>query len=137
MSYASKYVAALILLLSLSTVQAGEPPARAASSNTLSPIQFVDLLWVKPEASPDDAVRYFKQVLPPVMAKHGGRVIHVYRIDEALRGDLRPAVTASLSFPSMQALQAMFKDPDYQKIVPERDAIFDFTQQSLFRVTAM
>lgn len=127
----------LMLFVSCGTAFAGKDRSAGIEGHNEDVVQFVDLLWVKQDKTPDDAVRYFREVLPPILARHGGKVLHVYRVEAALRGDMQPAITASLTFPSMQALESMFKDPEYQKIIPERDAIFDFSQQSLLRVTAM
>jgi len=34
----------------------------------------------------------------------------------------------------MDDMQALFKDPEYQKIVPQRDATFDLPRMSLFQI---
>lgn len=113
------------------------PKAGPQQSSVSSDVQFVDLLWLKPGVEADSAGHYFSQLLTPVLQRHGGKVLYVYRIDAALKGSLKPAINASLTFPSMEALQAMFQDPEYQKIIPVRDSIFDFTQQSLWQVTPL
>ena len=100
------------------------------------PVQFVDLLWLKPGVTLDDAQRYL-QTLAPLVKKHGGHRLVGFRIEKTMKGDVQPQVINGLEFPSMQAMQELFQDPAYQTIVPTRDATFDMARHTLFQVTPL
>ncbi len=108
--------------------------ACSAAAPAGAAVQFVDLQWLKPGITAQNAGGYFTGRLEPIVRKHGGRVIFVYRVLATMKGDVQPAVIASMEFPSMEEMQALFRDAEYQKIVPERDATFDLARQSLFQV---
>ncbi len=134
--------AGTVLIISVLTVAAlaqGMTKGQGAShdDSASTTVQFVDLLWLKPGVSPQEAGTYFHDMLGPILRKHGGRVIFTYQVIGVMKGELKPAVTASMEFPSMQAMQNLFKDPEYQKIVPQRDATFDLSQQRLFQVAPL
>lgn len=107
---------------------AGFPTIASAS------VQFLDLQWLNSGVTAQEAGSYFKDKLAPIVRKHGGKIVFVYQIMATMKGDVKPAIAASMEFPSMDAMQALFKDPGYQKIVPQRDATFDLLRQSLFQV---
>lgn len=130
-------VLGLAALLCVSAAQAGNTTTHGDTMTqgmVNAGVQFVDLLWLKPGINPQAAAHYFNELLPPILEKHGGKVIFVYAVETAIKGELKPAITASMTFPSMDSLKEVFSDPEYAKIVPVRDATFDFTQQSLLKV---
>lgn len=98
-------------------------------------VQFLDLQWLNSGITTQQAGSYFKDKLDPIVRRHGGKIIFVYQILGTMKGEVKPAIAASMEFPSMDEMQALFKDPEYQKIVPQRDATFDLPRQSLFQVT--
>ncbi|MEW5963234.1 MAG: DUF1330 domain-containing protein [Pseudomonadota bacterium] len=119
----------LVLGLAVST------PRPAAAQN--GPVQFMDLNWLKSGADAGQAGIYFNDLLAPILKKHGAKVVFSYAVTGVMAGDIKPAVTASMEFPSMHAMQAMFNDPDYKKIVPYRDATFDLSRQILFQIAPL
>ena len=113
------------------------PRPAAAQMPPSGPVQFMDLNWLKPGVDAKQAGIYFNDLLTPILKKHGAKVVFVYAVTGVMAGDIQPAVTASMEFPSMQAMQAMLSDPDYKKIVPYRDATFDLSHQKLFQVAPL
>lgn len=97
-------------------------------------VQFMDLQWLKPGVTAQQAGAYFSDKLDPIVRKHGGKILFTYQVAAVMRGDVKPALIASMEFPSMDAMQGLFKDPDYQRIVPQRDATFDLSKQVLYQV---
>lgn len=118
----------------LAVAACGLSLAVSSSASAVEPVQFLDMQWLKPGISADQAGIYFRDRLDPIVRKHGGSTILVYQVAATMKGEVKPAVVASMKFPSMEDMQALFKDPDYQKIVPLRDATFDLPRQSLFQV---
>ena len=113
-------------------------PARASAQPQPSgPVQVMDMNWLKKGVDVKQAGIYFNDMLAPILKKYGAKIIFVYSINGVMRGDIKPAVTASMEFPSMQSMQALFNDPDYKKIVPYRDATFDLAQLKLFQVAPL
>ncbi len=97
-------------------------------------VQFMDLQWLQPGVSPTQAGAYFHEALGPIVRKHGGKLLFTYQVLGVMKRDLKPAVIAGKEFPTMDAMQNLFKDPDYQSIVPQRDRIFDLSQMRLFQI---
>lgn len=107
----------------------------AGSAGAAEPVQFFDIQWLKPGVTQEQAGGYFRDRLDPIVRRHGGKIVLVYRVAATMKGDIKPALLASMTFPSPEDMQALFKDPEYQKIVPLRDATFDLERQSLFQVS--
>lgn len=134
----------LLLTLSIATTE-GVANARPAAMSPTGPaarqastpsqqVHFVELLWLQPKATPEAAADYFKNKLRPILSKHGGEILQGYQVVATVQGDLKPAWINVIRFRSMEDMQAIFQDPDYTKIVPLRDAIFNLTQHPFFSV---
>ena len=64
---------------------------------------------------------YRKQVLPTVQ-KHGGRFVARGGATEVLEGAWRPHRVVVIEFPDMAALKGWYNSPEYQALVPLRQA---------------
>lgn len=109
--------------------------AAQAMADIPGKVQFMDLQWLKAGVNTQQAGEYFTGKLDPIVRKHGGKVVFVYEVMKVMKGDVKPAMIASMEFPSMEAMQALFKDAEYQKIIPLRDLIFDLPHMSLFQLS--
>lgn len=70
---------------------------------------------------PERFAEYREQVLPTV-EQHGGRFIARAGPTEALEGAWRPNRVVVIEFPDMAALKAWYHSPEYQRLVPLRQA---------------
>ena len=57
----------------------------------------------------------------PIFARHGGRPTAQLPVSGQPIGNTSAAFVAVLEFPSTDAAEAVFEDPDYQALVPARD----------------
>lgn len=69
----------------------------------------------------DRFAEYRKLVLPSV-EKHGGRFIARGGMTEVLEGAWRPHRVVVIEFPTMAALKSWYLSPEYQRLVPLRQA---------------
>ena len=80
------------------------------------------------EATPNPAaladMKSYLAKAPAITKGHGGVPIASYDVESVLDGGNKPAVFAVLSFPNREAIQALFNDPAYLELVPERDRGF-------------
>ncbi|MEH6578970.1 MAG: DUF1330 domain-containing protein [Amphritea sp.] len=81
------------------------------------------------EATPNpeqkEALQSYLSQAPVVTKAHGGVPVAKYDVETALDDGENPAVFAVISFPSRDAIEALFSDPAYKALVPERDRGFD------------
>lgn len=106
----------------------------SAAAGAAGSVQFMDLQWLQPGVAVHDAGSYFSDKLQPLVRKHGGNIMSVHQIAATMRGEVKPALVATMEFPSMEKMQGLLKDPEYQKLIPQRDATFDLPKQSLFQI---
>ena len=71
-----------------------------------------------------DALSTYQSKTPPIAKKYGAAPVATYDVDTALIGDKKPGVFAVLSFPTREAIDRLFSDPDYQALIPLRDRGF-------------
>jgi len=71
-----------------------------------------------------DPVRYedYKRMVPPTMAKYGGRFIVRGGDVEVLEGDWRPNRLVLLEFPSVEQARAWWHSPEYAEARALRQA---------------
>lgn len=105
----------------------------SAAVSAVESVQFLDMQLLKPGISADQAGIYFRDRLDHIVREHGGNIILVHQVAATIKGEVKPALVASMKFSSIDDVPALFKDPDYRKIVPLRDATFDLPRQSLFQ----
>lgn len=103
-------------------------------SNQPQSVQFLELLWLQPNVPVDKAADYFQKRLGPILKKHNGEILQSYQVAATMKGDLKPAWINVFRFRSMEDMQAIFQDAEYNKLVPLRDATFDLSQHRLFSV---
>jgi uncharacterized protein (DUF1330 family) len=71
-------------------------------------------------AENDRYLRYSRRS-PGAVAKHGGRVVALGRLDESLAGDTEPrSVMILVEWPSREAFQAFLHDPELADLHPLR-----------------
>jgi uncharacterized protein (DUF1330 family) len=63
-------------------------------------------------------VREYLKTTGAIIARHGGRYLARGSEHKMLEGDVRPEVLVLLEFPTMEALDGFYEDPEY---VPLRD----------------
>ena len=128
-------LAALAAVASARHVGASSSPAPGVRKVTQSQeVHFIELLWLQPKATPEGATDYFRNKLRPILAKHGGEILQSFQVAATMKGELKPAWINIIRFRSMEDMQAIFKDPEYAKLIPLRDATFDLSQQRMFNV---
>jgi uncharacterized protein (DUF1330 family) len=72
-------------------------------------------------AENDLYLRYSRRS-PEAVAKHGGRVVSLGKLDEALSGDAEPrTVMILVEWPSREAFQSFLEDPDLADLHPLRE----------------
>jgi uncharacterized protein (DUF1330 family) len=80
------------------------------------------------EATPNmnemEALQSYQSHVPAIAKKFGAAPIASYNVEVALDGGEKPAIFAVLSFPSKDAIESLFKDPDYEALIPLRDLGF-------------
>jgi uncharacterized protein (DUF1330 family) len=70
----------------------------------------------------NDLYRRYSRRSPEAVAKHGGRVVSLGRLDEALAGDAEPQrVMILVEWPSREAFQAFLDDPELAELHPLRE----------------
>ncbi len=70
----------------------------------------------------NDLYRRYSRSAPEAVARHGGRVVALGRLDEALAGDPEPRhVMILVVWPSREAFRAFLDDPDLTDLHPLRE----------------
>ena len=78
----------------------------------------------------NDLYSRYSRRSPEAVAKHGGRVVALGRLDEALAGDAEPrGVMILVEWPSREAFRAFLDDPELVDLHPLRE---DGTQNYLW-----
>ncbi|MGI9615866.1 MAG: DUF1330 domain-containing protein [Acidimicrobiales bacterium] len=72
-----------------------------------------------PEAMED--LQAYQAGSGPIFAKHGGKPAAQLPVSDRPVGDTPAAFVAVLEFPSAEAAEAVFEDPDYQPLIEVRD----------------
>lgn len=73
-----------------------------------------------------DPQKYHAEYVKPALtliAKHGGKPLIIADASETKEGRLPDGRFVVIEFPSMQAAEAFYSDPDYQPIKPVRQAL--------------
>lgn len=82
-------------------------------------VYLVTVATPNPEAMEELAA--YQQVAGPLSTKHGGTAVVNLPINGHPIGDTPAAFVGIVEFPSAEAVDAFFADPDYQSSVPARD----------------
>lgn len=67
-----------------------------------------------------EAYEPYRQQVPAIIARHGGRYLVRGGTFEALEGDAAFSRLVVVEFPSTDAARAFYDDPDYQGIISHR-----------------
>lgn len=87
---------------------------------------FVDVLTLRPTRTVAEAIAYFGQV-GPIAARHGLHIIKALEVDKKMRGHdaVNPNMVQLWRVERETAFAGLGGDPDYQAMIPARDALFD------------
>lgn len=70
----------------------------------------------------NDFYRQYSRCSPAAVAKHGGRVVALGRLEAALAGDAEPRrVMILVEWPSRESSEAFLEDPDLADLHPLRE----------------
>jgi len=72
----------------------------------------------------DALTSYLSQAPAIITKKHGGVPVATYDVQSVMDDDEKAAVFAVISFPTQAAITALFSDPAYVALLPERDRGF-------------
>lgn len=92
-------------------------------------IHFVDVLTLREGKTFQDALAYFERALP-ILSRHGFRRLSLIELTDKLRGhqEVNPHLVQVWQTKGRASFQQAAADPDYQALVPTRDATFDMQQ---------
>lgn len=126
-----KRLTMLVLGLAAAAVLAGDatanPPAGGKGSG---PVLF-DVIYLQEGHETQEAVEYFDKV-SAITRRHGLIRLKTYRIDKAMKGVIaQPALINLWRMDKPDAMQKMGADPDYQRLIPTRDTLFDMSRVSI------
>jgi len=82
------------------------------------------LVEATPEPEQHDALQYYQNCVAMATRAHGGVSVASYDVEMALDSACHPNRFAVISFPSRDAIRALFEDPAYQALIPTRDQAF-------------
>jgi uncharacterized protein (DUF1330 family) len=77
-------------------------------------------LIVEVEITDPAAYEKYRQIAPPILARHGGRIIVRGGRMEPVEGGWSPKRLVVAEFPSFEQAQAFYHSPEYQKAVQLR-----------------
>jgi uncharacterized protein (DUF1330 family) len=76
--------------------------------------------------SPEKLQDYLQKVRP-IGARHGAEMLFIGQVSGMVHGDVDHQLVVVVKFPSVQAIDAMYADADYQPLVALRDEAADMT----------
>jgi uncharacterized protein (DUF1330 family) len=82
------------------------------------------MIEATPNMSEMEALQSYQSQVPGIAKKHGAAPVASYNVEAALDGAEKPAIFAILSFPSHDAIDSLFSDPDYEALIPMRNLGF-------------
>jgi hypothetical protein len=116
----------LVLGLAVGAALVGEASAKQKDG----PVLF-DVIYLQEGHEAQEAVDYFEKV-SAISKRHGLVRLKTYRIDKALKGVIaQPTLINLWRMDRPDAMQKMGADPEYQRLVPTRDALFDMGRVSI------
>ena len=100
-------------------------------------LHFVEFQWVNQEASSLEEARSFILWARELAARHKVDLqvnVLVTGVAKGGAGAQIPDFIFVYTFPDQASMTAMQTDPDYQRRLPDRNRIFDFTRNTIWRV---
>ncbi|MEH6347297.1 MAG: hypothetical protein V7785_19535 [Bermanella sp.] len=92
---------------------------------------FVDLLILQDGKSIQDAESYFDKVAP-IAARHGLVRIHGFNVAAVYSGDSKPDLANLWTMAHDKVFKDINNDPEYKKMIPTRNSIFDMKHSHMF-----
>ncbi len=92
---------------------------------------FVDLLILQDGKSIQDAEGYFDKVAP-IAARHGLVRIHGFNVAAVYSGDSKPDLANLWTMAHDKVFKDINNDPEYKKMIPTRNSIFDMKHSHMF-----
>ncbi len=80
--------------------------------------------YIHADVNVTDTATYeaYRQQVPAIIAAHGGRYLVRGGAVEVLEGQRSPQRQVILEFPDMAHLKAFYQSPEYQRLIPIRQA---------------
>lgn len=100
-------------------------------------LHFVEFQWVNHETSSVEEARSFIIWARELAARHKVDLqvnVLVTGVAKGGAGAQIPDFIFVYTFPDQASMTAMQTDPDYQRRLPDRNRIFDFTRNTIWRV---
>ena len=69
-----------------------------------------------------DMLKAYMSKVPQTMEPHGAELVYRGQVTEILHGSLGHQMEATFKFPSIESVHAWYESPDYQALVPSREA---------------
>jgi len=87
---------------------------------------FLDVLTLKAGKTFEDAQEYFALAIP-LIERHGLKRVEVFKVSEKMRGhaDVNPSIVQVWHVQADNPFAGLMNDPDYKKVVPLRDSVFE------------
>ena len=92
---------------------------------------FVDLLILQEGKTKADAERYFSKVVP-IVARHGLVRVHRFNVSTVFSGDARPKLMNLWTMAHANVFTDINNDPQYKKLIPTRNKIFDMENSHMY-----
>ncbi len=108
-----------LLLLVVTTFTASHSLAQQAQNNF-----FVDLLILQDGKTKSDSDRYFEKV-SPIAARHGLVRIHEFSVAQVFTKGFTPDLVNLWTMAHGDVFKDINNDPEYKKMIPTRNALFD------------
>lgn len=108
-----------LVLLAITSLASNYSVAQSAQNNF-----FVDLLILQDGKTQQDANRYFEKVAP-IAARHGLVRIHEFSVSTIFTKGFEPDLVNLWTMAHGDVFKNINQDPDYKKMIPTRNALFD------------
>ncbi len=133
--------AATLLSSWVPMAQAEEPGLNSTLAQApASELTFVELMWLNEDGGGMEAAQDYFQKLSPILQRHDVNFNTSYLPVAVANGYLQaPDFIFSFTFGSQKGMQAFgpdpkLQDPDYAKLIPIRNRIFNFDDRLSFQV---
>ncbi len=91
---------------------------------------FVDLLILQHGKTVSDAERYFEKVAP-IAARHGLVRVHQFNVAAVYAGETKPDLANLWTMAHANVFKAINNDPEYKKMIPVRNSLFDMKKSHM------
>ena len=85
-------------------------------------VQVVASLSINPEEP--EAVEAYFAVAMPLIEKAGAKVVQKIEVGEVVVGEQPSEMVMLVEYPSYEAVEGVFKSPEYRAIIPKREKAF-------------